>query len=395
MRLPLLSNLYSMFYDADTITAAFLDFIGWRQNSDSSGIQLKKLSDTSSAYVAPTSGEYFNAQHPMLTFDNVEAVAPDFENEQGLSGDDLNVAVTDWLVEETKAGILQVIGDWFAMKDELKTAKDLIERNQLLEVSNRNVDYDRNLSQWVGQEIRPVGSRNIKVKVSQISLQFEEAQDVDVYLFRHDQVNPVQSETISYTTANQVQWETVDWTLDGGVSYFLVYNQAAVSGRSVNGVQDYRWSSHGLVEYPTGRFIRSSAFSLVSTIDASSMWDIAQNRYTTDTNYGLNFRYHTFCDFTDFIVEQKELLKNVILKGVAMHFLQMFVYNPPNRVNRKQANYNVDRIQFEIEGNPEGRKTGLRYRYEQALKAASVDTELIDSICLPCRKRGVIYRSIP
>jgi hypothetical protein len=109
----------------------------------------------------------------------------------------------------------------------------------------------------------------------------------------------------------------------------------------------------------------------------------------------LNFRYHTFCDFTDFIVEQKELLKNVILKGVAMHFLQMFVYNPPNRVNRKQANYNVDRIQFEIEGNPEGRKTGLRYRYEQALKAASVDTELIDSICLPCRKRGVIYRSIP
>jgi hypothetical protein len=165
-----------MFYDADTITAAFLDFIGWRQNSDSSGIQLKKLSDTSSAYVAPTSGEYFNAQHPMLTFDNVEAVAPDFENEQGLSGDDLNVAVTDWLVEETKAGILQVIGDWFAMKDELKTAKDLIERNQLLEVSNRNVDYDRNLSQWVGQEIRPVSSRNIKVKVSQISLQFEEAQ---------------------------------------------------------------------------------------------------------------------------------------------------------------------------------------------------------------------------
>jgi hypothetical protein len=91
----------------------------------------------------------------------------------------------------------------------------------------------------------------------------------------------------------------------------------------------------------------------------------------------LNFRYHTFCDFTDFIVEQKELLKNVILKGVAMHFLQMFVYNPPQPgETERQANYNVDRIQFEIEGNPEGRKTGLRYRYEQALKAASVDTEL-------------------
>ena len=384
-----------MFYDADTITAAFLDFIGWKQNSNGSGIQLKKLSGPGNAYEAPTSGEYFNAQHPMLTFENILAVAPDFENGHGLSGNNLNEAVTTWLADQTKAGILQVVGDWFAMKDELKTAKDLIERNQLLEVSNRNVDFDRNLGQWVGQEIRPVGSRNIKAKLTEISIQFEEAQDVTVYLFRHDEVAPEQSITITYTTAKQVHWETVNWTLEGGVSYFLVYDQGAVSGRSVNGVQDYRWSTHGLIESPTGRFIRSSAFSLEPTIDASSMWDIAQNRYTTETNYGLNFRYHTFCDYTNFIVEQKELLKNAILKGVAMHFLQLFVYNPPNRVNRNQANYNTDRIQFEIEGDPQGRKQGLRYRYEQALKAASVDTELIDSICLPCRKRGVIYRSIP
>ena len=125
------------------------------------------------------------------------------------------------------------------------------------------------------------------------------------------------------------------------------------------------------------------------------LWDIENNQYTYDTNYGLNLDITISCDITNFIISQKYAFQDIIMKQLGVDMLREFAYNPNVRTNRHSINASRLDILYEIDGDSSSmKKSGLSYQLELALSAVMLDTQGIDRVCQPCVNHGIKYRTV-
>ena len=66
------------------------------------------------------------------------------------------------------------------------------------------------------------------------------------------------------------------------------------------------------------------------------------------------------CDYTDLVIDQKELFTDAFAKAVTIIALRHMAMNPNARINRNEANLDPARILYEIEGDAIGRNGGLK-----------------------------------
>jgi len=372
-------------YSASTLKTGLIGLIGWRQNRDTDGLQLQGLTST-------TSGLYYNDVHPLLTFDNLLSIGPDLD----LIGDNASEkaqAFTDWLQEKTEAGIIKAVNHWLDYKLPRRTAKNLLERRQLWQTAAGDVHADVSRSRLVGIELVPKRSRDLRLTIEEIGLQFTENQSITIQLFSSDKQAAVQSVTVSYTGSGGVQWQTVNWTVEGYGAHYLVYHQNDISGQSMNGAYDYFERSAISQQMPGANMVLASPFE----VDAptTSLWDISRMSYNYDSNFGLNLRLNVQCDYTSLVVEQKELFKTLISLHVAAVLLGEMAYNANARLNRNQALVSTEQVLFELHGDSQGpRPMGLLHKIDSAVESISLDMQQLDKHCLPCRRRGVKYTTV-
>lgn len=387
-------------YNVSEIKAGLIGLIGWRQNPDAAGTQLTGLTST-------VSGLYYNDQHPHLTHDNLLSIAPDYSQQYALQAD-RNTAYTAWLQEKTEAGILAALDAWIGLKFQNRTARNLLERETLFDAA-AGCKLDTNSSKVAGLEFVPTRSRSLKVTLEKFAVQFSENCTVTVYLYQSNVQEAVQSQEVTYTGNGGAQWVTVNWELDGTGSYLLCYDQAEnPTIQSVNSTRDNTHLRGGITTFPCGRFFQARAFSVsaletegipdleigndfIVAGDTEKFFAIEDLNYTLDTNFGLNVKLNVKCDYTELILDQKDLFRTLIAKQVAMNLLREIALNPNAKINRNQANVDSRAILYEIDGDTQGRKGGIKHDFEQALNAIQFDTTGIDKVCLPCRRRGVKY----
>ena len=406
-------------YNAATIKTELIGLVGWRQNADPSGWQLIAPLTT-----APTSGLYFNDVHPLLSFDNLISIAPDFPRitfpawsaltsyaigDKVLVSSVYYIAIapslnqtppnatywavydpfTAWLKEKTEAGIIAAVDDWLASKSEMLTASALLSNDDLFKATGNISNLQAKAGNIVGLEIIPARSKNVILKIDRIGIQFDTNQTVRVYLFKSGRVTEVAHLDIVYAGAGAVQWADAGWELSGEGSYFIAYNEDAITGQAVNGVNDHTYLGSGVRNFPSSRYFQATAFT-VDHDDAAALWDLTQNQYSLDTNFGLNLTTSARCSYTDFIVRQKNLFKTVIAHRVGMDLLREMAFNPQSRINRNAENITKGQVLYEIEGDTRGnREFSLSGQYKKALAAIQFDTNAIDPICLSCRRRGI------
>lgn len=372
-------------YNATTIKSGLLSLVGWRQNEDSTGTQLTGLTTSNS-------GLFFNDEHPLLTFDNLLSIAPEYVR---IAADqaEINTLFTGWLQQKTEAGIIRGLQAWVDKKFKQRTVKGLLERSNLFNASGYNAEKDVNSSKIAGIELLPAYSKDVLTEIKQVGLQFDANQDITVYLFSSRSATPIQTETFTYSGGGGLQWVTpaVSWSLASEGSYYLVYDQSAITGQSINGLHNYAQFSSGSNSYARSKFFNASSFTVSGSV--TGLWDTSSNAYTLSTNYGLNIDFSVGCDYTNLFVEQKNEFKTIILKQVAVDLLRELAYNSNVRVNRNQANADRTEVLYEIDGDTQGRDPGnMRKQLEDAINSASMDTTGIDVICLPCRKRAARFR---
>lgn len=411
-------------YDVSSLQAGLIGLIGWRQNHDPSGVQLSGLTDSSS-------GLYYNDEHPLLSIENLLSIAPEFtklstpaawnSGTDYIIGDLVSLsgtnyiataastnqtppntdywevydAFTYWLKQKTEAGIIRAIQSWAEKKVQRRTANNLIERNLLFDTAVRRENLDTNNGRMVGIEIVPTRSRGLVYEIERIGLQFDTNQTITVYLFHSETTAPVQSQAVVYAASGGMQWAAVNWELEPSGAYYLVYDQSAISGQSINGVFDYVSEWENLLRFPTGKLYRATAIDVTdSSSSVLALWDIDQMGYTLGTNWGLNLDINSRCDYTELILEQKDLFAGLISKVVTAGLLRELAFNPTSRVNRHEANVDRTTLLYEIDGDSQGRPGGIRKQIEDAIEAIQLDTTGIDEHCLPCRRRGVKYRAV-
>lgn len=380
-------------YTASTLLTGLAGMTGWRQNRDAAGWQL------SAAAILSSSGTYYNDAHPMLTLANLAAAAPDFKVLHPADAAAQETAFSAWLMEKTEAAQLKCVDDWFAMKYGRASAGNLLEWTQLFETNSRQLDLDANTGQFVGFEIFPARSRAQVIRITEIGLQFTENQTVTILAFSPGTLTPVfTSSALVYTGAGSVQWFPLTLTIDSTRALLLGYNQATMSGQSINGISDYTAVWQGHVHYPKGKlFMATAAAAPVSAGTVSALWDVADTEYTVSTNYGINLRLSVECDYTAFVLDQKQKFRQALTKRVAMDLVNELSHDPESRVNRHNENAAKDKIRLvhDIEGDTQGRAMGLAKEYDDALKSIAFDDRRIDRMCLPAQKKtGVRFKSM-
>lgn len=371
-------------YNSSRIKSELIGLIGWKQNEDASGWQLTDLTTSES-------GSFYNTVHPMLTIDNLISLSKRYDDLSNVESE-VNGFFTAWLKEKTEEGILEAVDIWLESKFGNRSVKNLLEDDTLFRSTGNIGDFDLNGGDFVGMEFKVTRGRGLMMKVREIGLQFEENQSITIYLFKSGTKTPIKTKVISYTGVGSIQWEDLsEWELKGEGGYWVGYDQSAISGRSVNGVKDYGYGRGGVVEYPTGRFYEAKGFYFNSY--GGELWDVSGNNYTVDTNYGLNFKLDVRCDFTDFIIDQKDIFKRLIWLHVGIKMLEEMVWNPNSNINRNTSNMTKQDLMYAIEGDTQktgtGRDISLTGKREMALAAIAFDESGLNSVCLPCRKRGV------
>lgn len=432
---------------ANDIQEKLLRLIGWEQNYDTSDL---KISD---ALTVSESGLYFQQIHPLLTLQNMSCIAPDFSNitfpeynsekeyskgnvvdYQGTQYKALQKAqgkqpdieseywvetnlFSEWLESKTKASIQKAIARYCNEKTVEGTNKPLCESRTLFDGTGRLVDTVKNKKNLVGFEIIPVRAKGVTTKINKICLQFTKAGEYTLYLMHSSMDAPVKIIKLNKIRDNSAEWFTVDDLYlpyqsednDAGGSWYLCYFQSELPEGSQAIRKNKDWSKEPCGSCSRRELLAWMAWSkyleihpffvneeLINTKDESlHLWDVENNQYTYDNNYGLNLEVTVSCDITDFIVEQRMMFQDVIAKQVAVDMLREFAYNSNVRTNRHSINASRLDILYEVDGDSSSmKKSGLSYQLDMAFKAIKLSTSGIDRACLPCRNNGIKYRTV-
>ena len=337
---------------------------------------------------------------------------------------------SEWLEEKTKASIQKAVSRFCNEKLSQGTHTALCENKMLFDGTGRIADTVKNKKNLVGFEITPVRSKGVTVKINRIGLQFTEPGKYTLYLMHSSMNAPVRIITLDKIRKNSIEWFPMDDLYlpyqsddnDAGGSWYLCYLQSELpeSSQAIRKERDWSkgpckscskkdyiswlaWSKYLEVNpfYVNEELVEEAAnfnddynddFDKQSSI---RLWDVANNQYVFDTNYGLNLEVTVACDITDFIIEQRSLFQDVIAKQLAVDILKEFAYNPNVRTNRHSINASRSDILYEVDGDSSSmKKSGLSYQIDMAFKALNISTQGIDRVCLPCKNNGVKYRTV-
>lgn len=349
---------------------------------------------------------------------------PDIESEHWVETNPFS----EWLESKTKASIQKAIARYYNEKTAEGTNKPLCESRTLFDGTGRLVDIVKNKKNLVGFEIVPVRAKGVTTKINKIGLQFTEPGEYTLYLMHSSMDAPVNIIKLNKIRKNSIEWFSLNDVYlpyqsednDAGGSWYLCYFQSELPEGSQAIRKDKDWSKEPCGSCSRRELLAWMAWSkyleihpffvneeLVDAVNFSDdfnedfakcplrLWDVENNQYTYDNNYGLNLELTISCDITDFIIEQRMLFQNVIAKQVAVDMLREFAYNANVRTNRHSINASRLDILYEIDGDSSSmKKSGLSYQLDMAFKAIKLSTEGIDRVCLPCKNNGVKYRTV-
>lgn len=335
---------------------------------------------------------------------------------------------SEWLESKTKASIQKAITRYCNEKIAQGTYKTLCENRTLFDGTGRLVDVVKNKKNLVGFEIIPVRAKGVTTKINKIGLQFTEPGEYTLYLMHSSMDAPVKIIKLNKIRKNSIEWFSLDNVYlpyqsednDAGGSWYLCYFQSELPEGSQAIRKDKDWSKEPCNSCSRREYLAWMAWSkyievhpffvneeLVEAVNfnddfnndfekqALHLWDVENNQYTYNNNYGLNLEITISCDITDFIIEQRMLFQDVIAKQVAVDMLREFAYNANARTNRHSINASRLDILYEVDGDSSSmKKSGLNYQLDMTFKAIKLSTEGIDRVCLPCKNNGVKYRTV-
>lgn len=329
--------------------------------------------------------------------------------------------VSDFVRNLTINGINTAVQHFIEEKQLQQETRNLLERRTFFDGAARLQATIDPTGKIVGFEIVPVRSMGVTTKIERIGLQMVGATGtVKLYLFHSSQVAPMREIELNFTnTKGGFQWFTPSEPIflpyipgtdgngnDSGGAWFLCYNQndlpegmLALNVSKDWSVEPCQTCLGGSIESwrQMTKYLQVSPFGIHAPLDFAEypeMFDIGKVGYTNTMNYGMNVEISVGCDLTDFIISQRQVFATVIQKQVAANVLRTIAMNPDVRVNRNQVNVTRDEVLYELDGNPQGRASGLGYELKQAYKALSLDTRGLDRICLQCNNHGVQYRTV-
>ena len=192
-----------------------------------------------------------------------------------------------------------------------------------------------------------------------------------------------------------------DQSTSGGV-WYLGYYQDDLSGQAIQ-YDQLNWTNGYCRSCDGG--LRSNKYHSIAKhlemrpfyIDSANLdgrrelFDHDGIRYTPNNNYGFNFNISVYCDLTQFFIDNRLTMTNVIGQIVALKVLQMMKASA--QINNIDQTVQINIIR-DIEGDASTQNVPLWKQIENGIKGMNLDHSSINKYCLPCAKKGVSYKAI-
>lgn len=393
--------------------------------------------------------------HPLLINENLDAVAPDFDNwdfpiwDSGTtynSGDrvrasddqvyesvggsnlnndpvtttgfwDLVPLLSEWIENIREESVRNVVTSVFNFKKNDRQTKEMIDHLLLYNGAGRINDRIIKSNRMVGFEIRLLDNVNIRTIIETLALQFTEADTIPFYLYHSSQVDPLDIWPVTTAKAGSVEYFDVgdnlrnllyeDFTTGQEVTagfYYLVYfeedllpNNQAVNYRYTFGRAPCKGcgsnGNYALYQKWSQYFdIRTISLQESQIPAGRVMWDLNTHRYDLDTNFGMNLRLSALCDLSDYVIRHPEMFADSIARQITVDLLTELANSTAN--NQIQS-FVQERARFALQDTSLGGEGEL----DQLNKAKdALNFELSDiqsSVCMPEQaSKGMEWMSV-
>ena len=327
---------------------------------------------------------FFNDFHPLLSFENIYSIAPELDSDLDFDS---------WLGRVTNGAIKKSLHEWLIKKAKVKPVTSPIRVNKLFNelTSAENesfnpVNFGYADNNFKGGFLIDVKHDGVKVTISNFRGKHSGASGDENYfrVFKIGRTLPIVDEYIVNGGFHEDNEPGNNIVLTEKGRYFLYTDFSANDNTPIIDAKENIFINNDIV-----------SFTSVSTTDTAT--DINPTFVNQNSNWGLNFTITETCDYTDLIISNMSSFVSLIGLGVAREMLRRFAFNPEALVNRNEANFNINQILYEIDGDSQGEsKTnlGLRVQYYDTLNSIAFNENSVISHCINCKKKGVKYRSV-
>ena len=420
-------------FNIATMKTALFGQIGFRDSEDPC------FDGLLSTLTASATGMYYNDYHPLITYENLQALAPNFDGynvsaystgteyaiddlakEDGTvwksltvnsgiepstdDGTNWKLPLNDWLTQKVNASISKVLNEIMRSKKLSQSTKSLLENVQLFDGAGRFQDTITPSGRFVGLELTPKKINNIALVLDYIGLQFSQIQTgLKIYVFHSSRSAAIDTQDITTLAANSFHWQAgtidnlnyVDYTnhFDSGGSFYIGYFEDDITGYAINKKDQFRYGAGGECYCGSGNNLWNKYFDVrpievaSGDLNGTALWDLSKTAYQADTNFGLNLSVSVKTDITDMLKSNKSVFIDALGYQFAYDMLQEMLNNPTDRLNRLVDNAQKKAAIGIQELNDSDK---LKTTLHDAIEAVSFDLSKLSQV-LPTDRKNRIH----
>ena len=359
-------------FNKSTISTCFTSLVGWRESSKAPVC----FSNLSSELTTSNSGLFVN-DIPGMNLELINEV---------LSIDEANV--NTFLENQHDNAALQMINQFVIKQKQVLQTKALLEDFSIGTRFTNIRDLEIKRGRFVGFEIKPTQSNNVRVAIKQLGVQFDTIQTspLKIYFYASSSLTFVKTFDLTNTKQSTIEWFTLtdfiaDYISDNlgtGDCYFLGYYEDELEGQAVE--TELPCSTCGnspFKHYSKFLTIRPIEVEAGATFVSREIFEVEEVGYTNRT-HGLHLKIDAKCDISNVICDSKELFADLLRKRIAIN-LFWEAYN----------SHEIDRVTIITKDDSRLMAEKLEIDYENELETISLDFSKIDQVCLPCKRRSL------
>lgn len=222
---------------------------------------------------------------------------------------------------------------------------DFIDRNLLFKNASRKTNTEALPIGFVGYRVQVGKTKNVAFKLNRVLLDFQGTGIIKLLLWNTAKLEVLESKEIEITTDHQEV--VLDWVLDNSEEtykgdYYIGYNTQDLT------VFPYRR------DYENGNVMSSFKYLCIEQVavpnhDSETLFDVSTyDGLSEDT--GLNFDISIFDDYTDFVINNKQLFARAIQLDCQIQCIQLYLSSLRSNLNQSMSAQLYEKIMIELEG---------------------------------------------
>lgn len=381
----------------NSVIAELKKVVGWRDSRDPSIPALGATLNTSET------GQYYQSANGAIRLDYISSLLASYED------------LPTWLdVIETDA-ITELLNRIETEKQIKNVGKDIAKSDVVFNVGRKTANLT-NESRFCGVMFELNNNMGLAAIINRIGMYLTAAvTDLDLYLFHSSQSQAIATYQFTTTKTNSFSWQEqrVELNYDDntkgitGGTWYLGYYQDDLALQASQAVQytAMNWV-HG---YCSGCGMKNAdiAYKSISTriamkgfyvpsaslpVSKTEAFDPSVAVQTNNNNWGLNFNISIVCDMTQFWIDNRRTLANVIKMAVSMKVLEMMKFS--SQINNVEEAVKI-MIVRDLEGAQDTNNPPLNEKLADAIEALRLDEGNLNKDCIPCaRKPKTTYGAI-